>query len=161
MKLHVRKLLPNIESSFACSLKGKKYNIPPTDPWITVTHSDLWINNILFHKDGVGKVDDVKFIDFQIYLCNSPLKDLPHFLCGSLEDKTLINHLDELLDIYYEMFTSNLKSLGCNVELFYRDSFEKELNRQAFYEFAILFIGLFVHSYLFIGQKIFCFRDEK
>lgn len=131
------KYLPKIELSFAGSLNGKRYITPSEEPWVSVTHGDLWVNNILFHKDDLGNIDDIKLIDFQIYLCNSPLKDLPHFLCASLEDKTLINHLDELLDLYYDKFTTTLKRLGCDTSLFSRDNFERELKKQAFYEFTI------------------------
>lgn len=132
-----RKNLASIELSISSALNGKRYTVPKVEPWVSITHGDLWVNNILFRKNGIGKIDDVKLIDFQIFLHDSPLKDLPHFLCASLEDETLINHLDELLDVYFIKFTTSLKRLGCNIAPYSRDAFDKELKRQAFYEFSI------------------------
>lgn len=42
----------------------KNFFVEASEPWATVIHSDLWINNFMFRKDG-EKVADVKFIDFQ------------------------------------------------------------------------------------------------
>lgn len=128
------KHLAAIESSFKETLKGKRYTVRSEEPWMTVTHGDMWINNLLYHENQ-GKVDDVKLIDYQIFNYNSPLRDVTHFLCGSLEDQTLINHLDELLDDYYKKFTETLELMGCSSKPFSRASYEQELKIMAIREF--------------------------
>lgn len=131
--------LAAIELSFEANLKGKRFTVLSKEPWVTITHGDMWVNNILFHKDDqTGQVDDVKFVDFQIFLCNSPLKDLMHFLGGSVEDNTLINHFDDLVNDYYNKFTNTLELLGYSSKHDYtRAAFDKELKKQAFLEFPI------------------------
>lgn len=96
----------------------------PEEPWATITHGDFHVNNILFHRDENGKVDDVKFVDFHMYLYYSSLKDLPYFICGSLDNSAATNHIDKLL----ETFVIALERMGCDTTLFTRDAFDQELN---------------------------------
>lgn len=135
--LSFKKYMHLIESSFANSINGGTYARRSEEPWVTITHGDLWTNNMLFHKDGAGYIDDVKFVDFQVILCNSPLKDLAHLLLFSLEDETLIKHLDELLDLYYDEFKGSLERIGCDFDQFTKDSFDRELKEEATREFMI------------------------
>lgn len=130
------KHIPAIESSFNQTLKGKRFTDLSEEPWMTITHGDTWTNNLLYHKNQ-EKVDDVKLVDFQIFLHNSPLKDVALFLCGSLEDQTLINHIDDLLDDYYNKFTRTLELMECSTETFSRASFDKEVKKMALREFSV------------------------
>lgn len=127
-----------IESTFSNVLEGKTYKCEPEEPWATITHGDFWVNNIMFHKDKEGKPDDVKFVDFQIYLYKSPLKDLPYFLFGSLDDFTRDNHFDDLLTAYYESFVNTLKRMGCNTAPFSWKAFDAELKKQAIRELPLV-----------------------
>lgn len=102
------KLLSIIESSFFRILDGREFTLLTIGPWISLTRGDLWVNSIFFHKDRYQNVDDVKLIDFQIYLYNSPLRDVFHILCGNLKDETLINHVEEVFDTYYHKLITNL-----------------------------------------------------
>lgn len=129
------KHLTVMESSFANFTSGKAYTDLPEEPWATVTHGDLWVNNILFHKDEQGEIDDVKFVDFQIYMYNSPLRDVVFFICTSLNNDVLIHNHDELLNVYYESFVDTLERMNCNMEPFSRSAFDKELKKQAINEF--------------------------
>lgn len=115
------------EETFFCTLK---------EPWITIIHGDFWINNILFHKDKHGNVDDVKFIDFQTYRYNSPLKDLLRFLCGNLDEETSDKYFDALIDHYYNEFITKLNLMQCRTSEFSKGSFDQELKRVAVHDFA-------------------------
>ncbi|XP_023245852.1 uncharacterized protein LOC106639834 [Copidosoma floridanum] len=104
------------------------------EPYVTFIHGDAWVNNFMFHKEN-GKVDGLKFVDFQITRATSPLLDLPYFLCCSTSVEVIDNHFDELIDIYYEKFIGVLKKVGCDVSPFSRDSFDEQLKKDGSDEF--------------------------
>lgn len=105
------------------------------EPWRSIVHMDFWTNNILYHKDPDGNLDDVKFIDFQNYAYNSPLRDVPYFLCTSTTHEVMTRHFDELLDLYYDTFIDVLKKMKVDVEPFSRDRFDAQLKQDASLEF--------------------------
>ncbi|XP_014209116.1 uncharacterized protein LOC106639836 [Copidosoma floridanum] len=104
------------------------------EPWLSFTHLDFWTNNVLFKKEG-AKVVDVKFLDFQNYVYNSPLRDLPYFLCTSTTHEVITGHFNELLDLYYDTFVATLKKLRCDASLFTRESFNRQIKIDARLEF--------------------------
>ena len=142
------KYMKTIEVLFANTLNGQKWKAIPKEPWATITHGDFWVNNLLFRKDMDGKVDDVKFVDFQTYLFNSPLKDIPYFMCGSLDEETCEKHFDHLINFYYDRFIHTLKLMKCDISPFTKNSFHEELKEQALNEFPLCAatIKLFVHE---------------
>lgn len=111
------------------------FTYKPQEPWLTVVHLDLWTNNILFHQDERGNLDDVKFIDFQNYDYNSPLRDIPYFLCTSTSHQVMTQHFDELLDFYYETFIQTLERMKCDTKPFSRQAFDAQLKIDAAIEF--------------------------
>lgn len=115
--------------------KSMFFTYKPQEPWLTVVHLDLWTNNILFHKDAQGNLDDIKFIDFQNYDYNSPLRDLPYFLCTSTSEEVMNEHFDELLDLYYETFIHCLERMKCDTKPFTRQAFDAQLKIDAAIEF--------------------------
>lgn len=127
-----------IESCISNMTDGRTFKILPNEPWATITHGDFWVNNILFRKDEFGNVADVKLIDYQFYLYASPVRDLPYFLFGSLDETTMTDHFDELLDVYFENFLKTLERLGCDTAPFTKDSFDAELKKEAVREFPII-----------------------
>lgn len=132
------KHLDVIESCIAEMTDGKTFKCLPVEPWATITHGDFWVNNMLFHDDEQGNVDDVKFIDYQLFSYASSLRDLPYFLFSGLNSDTMTSHLDELLDVYYEHFIKTVKRLDCDSEPFSRDSFDADLKKQAIKDFPII-----------------------
>ena len=129
--------LPTIKSSYEQFMNDTLFTVSSDDPWATITHGDFWVNNMLFHKDKQGDVDDVKLVDFQTYLFHSALKDLPYFLCGSLDDETSASRIDELITVYYQTFIQALERMGIDNKLYTRESFNKELKKQAINEFPL------------------------
>ncbi|XP_031781522.1 uncharacterized protein LOC100116463 [Nasonia vitripennis] len=101
--------------------------IEKIEPWISINHGDFWVNNIMFQHDDEGKVKDIKFVDFQIALVCSPLKDLPYFLCASTSTNVMKNQFDELLDAYHAKLVQELDKLGVDSSPFTKESFEKSL----------------------------------
>ncbi|KAJ8675799.1 hypothetical protein QAD02_011585 [Eretmocerus hayati] len=137
--------LPRLAPLLDPSKKDLFFNYVAEEPWLSIVHFDFWTNNILFRKDIRGKVDSVKFIDFQNYVYNSPMRDLPYFLCTSTNEDVVEGHLDELLDLYYNTFVEELKRMKCDVELFTRQSFDTQLKIDAALEFfhAIIAVKFF------------------
>ena len=127
-----RDCLPYIEASFNQFRIDQQLTVSPSEPWATITHGDFWVNNIMFHQDEQGNVDDVKFVDFQMYNFKSALYELPFFFCSSLDDEAFDRHLDELIGIYYEAFVKELELLGVDASIYTRESFDEELKIQAF-----------------------------
>ncbi|XP_058791781.1 uncharacterized protein LOC131664583 isoform X2 [Phymastichus coffea] len=130
-----------IESSFEKAKDGGSWKVNPIEPWVTITHGDFWTNNMLFHMDDNGKVDDVKFVDFQTYIYNSPVKDLVRLLGSSVDVEAQSCHLEELLSLYYKAFVKSLKRMDCDISPFTRESFDREVKRQAFSEFPVSVIS--------------------
>lgn len=114
----------------------------PEEPWASINHGDLWLNNILVHKDKNGKIDDVKFVDYKSSVYGSPLMDLPYFLCGNLQESVLNNHLDDLLDLHYQTFIQTLERFCYDTTPYTTTSFDSELKKQArlIFAFTVLLI---------------------
>ncbi|XP_033216642.1 uncharacterized protein LOC117172641 [Belonocnema kinseyi] len=118
-------------------------SIPP-EPWTTIVHSDFWLNNVMFHKDQNGKIDEIKFIDFQNYIFQSPINDLIFFICSSVVTDLISKNLESLLDLYYETFVAVLKIMNCDVSHFGRDKFDEKVKNDAKKELkhCVLFINI-------------------
>ncbi|XP_046812769.1 uncharacterized protein LOC124421539 [Vespa crabro] len=98
----------------------------PKGEWGTIVHKDFWVNNMMFHRDQNGHVDDVKFIDFQNYMYSNPVGELLFFLHSSTDDNVRANNLDELTDLYYEIFISVLLKMKCDIKPYDRKTFNEQ-----------------------------------
>lgn len=116
----------------------KAWKDPPNEPWSTIIHSDFWVNNILFHRGEDGKVDDVKFVDFQNYLFFSPLRELVFYLFSSVDDNVHENHIEELIDLYHKTFIDVLTRMRCDTTNFTREKFDAQLPKDGKIEFIHL-----------------------
>lgn len=84
-----------------------------SNKFYTLTHGDLWINNMMMQYTGEKCLKDVLLIDFQLCNWSSPAVDLHYFLNTSLELKLqLDNHvLDGLVQYYHTIATETLRNL--------------------------------------------------
>ena len=116
----------------------------PKEPFATMLHNDFWVNNMLFKYDSSENKEtpkNMKFVDFQIVVYDSPVRDILFFLFTSSEDGLLDKHLDDLIDQYYGEFIKHLDRLDCNIDDFSYDKFKNEFDIYAPREFShILFI---------------------
>ncbi|EFN78710.1 uncharacterized protein LOC105188476 [Harpegnathos saltator] len=110
----------------------------PDEPWSSIIHSDFWVNNIMFHRDEEGHVDDIKFVDFQNYLFLSPVREMVFYLFSSTTDEVQRNHVEELIDLYHDTLTSVLEHMGCDTRPYSRKEFDAKLSSDAQLEFMHL-----------------------
>ncbi|CAG9831175.1 unnamed protein product [Diabrotica balteata] len=65
------------------------------EPFATITHRDLWVNNIMV-KQVENTTKEVKIVDFQLYSYDSPAADIFFFVFSSVNFDVLRNHVDDL-----------------------------------------------------------------
>jgi len=116
------------------------WTLTPDEPWSTIIHSDFWVNNIMFHRDENGRVDDIKFVDFQNYLFLNPLREMVFFLFSSTDVSE--DCFEKLIDLYHETFLTVLDRMGCDTEPFTREKFDEKLFADARFEIMHLFFML-------------------
>ncbi|XP_014482365.1 PREDICTED: uncharacterized protein LOC106748410 [Dinoponera quadriceps] len=112
------------------------FTATPDEPWSSIIHSDFWVNNIMFHRDEEGRVDDVKFVDFQNYLFLSPVREMVFYLFSSTTEEVQENHIDELIDLYHETLISVLERMDCDTRPYSRKEFDAKLPGDAKLEFT-------------------------
>lgn len=105
------------------------------EPWTSIIHSDFWVNNVMFHHSEKGKIDDVKFVDFQMYLYGSPTRDLLFFLYSSVHSEVTEEQLEDLMDLYYETMLNTLSKMGCNTNMFTKEGFKAKMAEDGQREF--------------------------
>ncbi|KAK9874584.1 hypothetical protein WA026_005417 [Henosepilachna vigintioctopunctata] len=87
---------------------------------LVICHGDCWNNNIMFKYDGA---EDVKptgicFVDFQLSMFDSPIKDLSYFIYTAC-DKSSLDKFGHLLQVYYDSVCSTLEKLECKPEEYF------------------------------------------
>ncbi|CAH2002705.1 unnamed protein product [Acanthoscelides obtectus] len=118
--------------------------IPPNKIWATLSHGDMWVNNTM-QRFEEGKILENKFVDFQLYTSDTPVKDLLFFLWSSCQLGVLQGHLEDLLKYYHASFIKILEELGCNVTPYSYEKFILEAEQVAVRTtFRALFFSMFV-----------------
>lgn len=110
---------------------GFRVNVTPEEPWATLVHNDFWVNNMLFKYDESGKLISMKIVDFQLTTYDYGMNDLIFFLISSSRKDVIDDHLDDMIDLYYDSFVDCLKSLSVDTELFSKSKFIEHLNQCA------------------------------
>ncbi|KAJ3659965.1 hypothetical protein Zmor_011626 [Zophobas morio] len=99
-----------------------------------VLHGDCWSNNMMFKYENSlnnKKPTDVRLIDFQVLRAGSPVCDLSYCLYSGASKK-IFDNLNDYLKIYYNSFSSFVKSLGSDPEkLFPFEALEDQWKKYA------------------------------
>lgn len=127
----------------ATSFEEKKSPKTCREPFGTIMHSDLWVNNIMNKIDENGKIHNV-FVDFQLYDYQSSASDVIFFLWTSVDESVLEQHLDHLLQHYHQNLVDILRGFGLDTSPFDYEKFTEELRLAADYEFGHSFIFKFI-----------------
>ncbi|KAL6440756.1 hypothetical protein ACFW04_003300 [Cataglyphis niger] len=110
---------------------AKSVTITPKEPWTTLVHNDFWVNNMLFKYDKTDKPINMKIVDFQLTIYDYGVHDLIFFLISSSRKEVLDEHLDDMIDLYYNSFIKCLESLNVNTNIFPKSQFMEQLNQCA------------------------------
>lgn len=108
----------------------KHSDYQPREPFATLSHYDLWVNNVMV-KSSNGKTQNVKFVDFQFIDYRSLVSDLIHFVFTSISTHILQNHLDELFEHFYYEFTKTVLKFNCKTPFPTLNSFFQEIADEA------------------------------
>ncbi|XP_037942804.1 uncharacterized protein LOC119675671, partial [Teleopsis dalmanni] len=89
---------------------------PQPGHFLTLTHGDFWVNNMMVSYDKCGQngskeIKDLILIDFQFCTWSSPAVDLHYFFNTSMRDELRFNHQDEFIQYYYNILVQTLHEL--------------------------------------------------
>lgn len=106
-------LFSRVDTIFESSTKLYK---PKQTGLNVLVHGDLWTTNILFKHNELGKVVDVKLIDYQLTRYMSPVLDLL-FLIWTSTTEEVRDRQDVLYSVYLQTLNLYLEKLGCSERL--------------------------------------------
>ncbi|XP_071050745.1 uncharacterized protein [Onthophagus taurus] len=92
----------------------------------TITHQDFWVNNTMIKFKNKEPISNM-MVDFQIIEYESLAHDLIFFLYSSVQIDVLEEHVDGLIDFYFEAFIGCLKDLRCDTSKFTKKAFDEEI----------------------------------
>ncbi|KAH8414016.1 hypothetical protein KR222_001938 [Zaprionus bogoriensis] len=78
----------------------------------TLTHGDLWINNIMLRLPSDKNDLDLLLIDFQFSAWSSPAVDIHYFFNTSLQPEVRVKHQDALIQYYHSVLVETLQALN-------------------------------------------------
>ncbi|XP_069701069.1 uncharacterized protein [Periplaneta americana] len=94
-----------------------------------LTHSDLWVNNIQFSRDG----SRARLVDFQLAYWGSPVIDLHYFITTSATLEVRMNNMDRMLQEYHTTLCDTLAALGYTKTLMTLEELHKEFDSKIYY----------------------------
>ncbi|XP_072767325.1 uncharacterized protein [Anoplolepis gracilipes] len=134
------------------SLVDKAYDIlyrmfnAPKQKYHTISHGDMWINNLLFLHDNDGKIIDLKMVDYQICRHTSALIDVHHLIYSSAQSSLIEKSYESLIKIYHTEFLKELDRLNVDEKIL------SELNRE--------WLEAELQTYAFYGGLVGCFMTH-
>ena len=85
------------------------------DPQSVVIHGDNWCGNMMYKADADLKIEEMKFIDFQVHSLGSPATDVVKFFFQNGTGKVLWD-FHRYMKLYYDSFATFLRELGSDPE---------------------------------------------
>lgn len=96
--------------------------------FVTISSGDLWVNNLMFLKDG-NEVKNTVFIDLQVFRYGNLVTDLLNFIYTTTSRQLREDNLDTLLSIYQKSLMDCLRrTLSKRTEII--EQMEKEFTLQ-------------------------------
>ncbi|XP_058454916.1 uncharacterized protein LOC131432586 [Malaya genurostris] len=109
---------------------------------VVICHGDCWISNILFRQRNKQIPNELKFLDWQVSRCGTPVIDLSYFLfCCT--DTDLRTRLPELLRKYHTALLERIDELGSDGrKLFPFETLQLHLKKFARFGFGMALMTL-------------------
>ncbi|XP_055634869.1 uncharacterized protein LOC129774863 isoform X2 [Toxorhynchites rutilus septentrionalis] len=109
---------------------------------VVICHGDCWISNILYRHKNKLLAKELKFLDWQVSRCATPVIDLSYFIfCCT--DTTLRKRLPELLREYHQTLLRRIDELGSDGrKLFPFDKLQVHLAKFARFGFGMALMTL-------------------
>ncbi len=101
--------------------------LQPESRFDTVVHGDLWLNNLMFHRDG-GEEEQLKILDFGSSAYTHPAFDIIYFLYVNTDREFRRSHSEDLLRQYFEVYSRYLPDDDPELTSF--DKFKEELEER-------------------------------
>ncbi|KAL9696962.1 hypothetical protein quinque_000403 [Culex quinquefasciatus] len=107
-----------------------------------ICHGDCWISNILYRQKSKQHPKELKFLDWQVSRCGTPVIDLSYFIfCCT--DTELRRRLPELLRKYHETLVERIDELGSDGQrLFPFETLQKHLKKFSRFGFGMALMTL-------------------
>ncbi|KAL3273768.1 hypothetical protein HHI36_015195 [Cryptolaemus montrouzieri] len=95
-----------------------------------------------YEQSKKAKPSEVRFLDFQMAMVDSPVIDLSSFLYNVADENALAN-FDYLLSVYHESFSKTMESLGSNPEIIFSMSdLKQHWKKYGFY--AVIALAIYI-----------------
>jgi aminoglycoside/choline kinase family phosphotransferase len=114
--------------------------LKPRELFSTLTHGDLWTNNIMFSYSEDEPVA-VKFLDFQTCRYGSPALDINYFLYTSTTAEVRGQYMDDFMRTYHRSLVRTLRHLGLNSSMNLTD-LRREVDSMSLYGFLAAHLNL-------------------
>ncbi|KAK4884254.1 hypothetical protein RN001_000525 [Aquatica leii] len=102
-----------------------------------ICHGDSWNNNLLFQYSNLNNAHaptSLAIIDWQLSRVGSPILDLTHFLYTCTDKQFRDKYYHEIIEEYYNTFSSFLRNLGSDPEiLFPYSEYEEHLKKYSIF----------------------------
>ncbi|XP_062563759.1 uncharacterized protein LOC134226788 [Armigeres subalbatus] len=109
---------------------------------VVVCHGDCWISNLLYRHKDINQPKELRFLDWQVTRCGTPVIDLSYFIfCCT--DTGLRKRLPELLHKYHTALVERIDELGSDGHrLFPFDTLQLHLQKFARFGFGMALMTL-------------------
>lgn len=109
---------------------------------VVICHGDCWISNILYRQKNKHHPKELKFLDWQVSRCGTPVIDLSYFIfCCT--DSELRKRLPELLQKYHTALVRRIDELGSDGhKLFPYETLQQYLRKFARFGFGMALMTL-------------------
>jgi thiamine kinase-like enzyme len=135
----IRKMIPTAAEQMIEIVKPKK------DSLNVLNHGDCWVNNMMFHYcQKTGKVDGIRFVDFQMARFSSPALDLQYFLCTSTNDEIRFEQRGHLLREYHAQFRDTLEAMALDPDQYTLEQLQEEFEEKEVFGLLIVLTLLWV-----------------
>lgn len=131
----LRKLKPNLIEKGRCA-----FDVIP-EHFNTLTHGDIWTNNIMVSYNDVNQLDNVALIDFQFSCWASPTLDLHYLFNTSLAEDLRLFHQEELVQFYHKKLANALKRLNYQKRIPTLHEFHVQFLEKTFYGMLSVFLN--------------------